>query len=130
MVACRYGILVLVVEMMGATTTLLYGLNILFDPVHEDLPQDPENPGLTMVSSQRTAIWQIAALHAGHCAQRLKVLNPTAHCGSCLLTMHHLSAYGIKLVRVAPHLRRTRTVHLLFLTFPGIAMHAQRVAIT
>lgn len=47
---CRYGILVLVVEMLGATTTLLYGLNILFDPVHEDLPNDPENPGLRLVS--------------------------------------------------------------------------------
>ena len=46
----RYGILVLVIEMLGATTTLLYGLNILFDPVHEELPQDPENPGLTLVS--------------------------------------------------------------------------------
>lgn len=46
---CRYGILVLVVEMLGATTTLLYGLNILFDPVHEKLPMDPNNPGLTVV---------------------------------------------------------------------------------
>lgn len=49
--SCRYGILVLVVEMLGATTTLLYGLNILFDPVHETLPQDSENPGLKLVHS-------------------------------------------------------------------------------
>ena len=39
----------LVVEVLGSTTTILYGLNILFDPVHEDLPKDPDNPGLTMV---------------------------------------------------------------------------------
>ena len=46
----RYGWLVLVVEIMGSTTTILYGLNILFDPVHEDLPLDPDNKGVTTVS--------------------------------------------------------------------------------
>lgn len=50
----RYGVLVLVIEILGSTTTILYGLNILFDPVHEDLPLDPDNKGVTMVS-----IWNI-----------------------------------------------------------------------
>ena len=42
--------LIFIVEMMGATTTLLWGLNILLDPVNEPLRQDPDNPGLTIVS--------------------------------------------------------------------------------
>ena len=44
-----YGILVLFVEIMGATTTLLYGLNIVADPVHEAPRPDPDNPGLVLV---------------------------------------------------------------------------------
>ena len=41
-----YGIFVLIVEIMGATTTLLYGVNILWHPVNPPLPEDPNNPGL------------------------------------------------------------------------------------
>ena len=48
--ACRYGVLIFIVEMMGATTTLLWGVNIILDPVNEPLRQDPDNPGLTIVS--------------------------------------------------------------------------------
>ena len=54
----------LVVELLGATTTLLYGINILFDPVHEVLPMDPENPGLTQVSfCPFTPLKMVAALN-------------------------------------------------------------------
>jgi hypothetical protein len=45
----RYGAIVLGVECLGASTTFLYGLNIILDPVHESLIDDPENPGLTKV---------------------------------------------------------------------------------
>ena len=51
--------------MLGATTTLLYGLNILFDPVHENLPQDPENPGLKLVISSFSS-------HSFQCPQSLR----------------------------------------------------------
>lgn len=35
---CRYGIFVLFVEVMGATTTLLYGVNLLMLPVYDPIP--------------------------------------------------------------------------------------------
>lgn len=44
-----YGIFVLIVEIMGATTTILYGVNILLHPIHEDIPDDPAHPGLPKV---------------------------------------------------------------------------------
>ena len=44
-----YGVIVLVVEVMGAATTLLYGLNLLFHPINDPLPEDPLHPGLTKV---------------------------------------------------------------------------------
>ena len=40
------------VEILGATSTVLYGLNIILTPVHEPLIDDPANPGLTKVSSE------------------------------------------------------------------------------
>ena len=49
--ACRYGGLIFIVEMMGATATLRWGVNIILNPVNEPLRQDPDNPGLTIVSS-------------------------------------------------------------------------------
>lgn len=47
---CRYGVFVLFVEVMGATTTLLYGVNLLLTPVYDPVPEDPENPGLPVVT--------------------------------------------------------------------------------
>jgi endoglucanase len=44
-----YGVFVLMVEILGATTTLLYGINIVADPVHEPPRPDPDNPGLVLV---------------------------------------------------------------------------------
>lgn len=35
---CRYGIVILVVEIIGSTTTLVYGLNHLFYTVDPDVP--------------------------------------------------------------------------------------------
>ena len=47
--ACRYGWFVLIVEMLGATSTITYGLNIIFDPVHEPLEYEADAPGITKV---------------------------------------------------------------------------------
>jgi endoglucanase len=46
----RYGWMVLIVEMLGATSTILYGLNIILDPVHEKLEMEADNPGITKVT--------------------------------------------------------------------------------
>lgn len=40
----------MVVEMLGATATMLYGLNIIMDPVHEELEMEPDAPGITKVT--------------------------------------------------------------------------------
>ncbi len=48
---CRYGWFVMVVEMLGATATMLYGLNIVMDPVHEELEMEPDAPGITKVAN-------------------------------------------------------------------------------
>ena len=45
-----YGIVLLVVECFGATTIAMYGLNLLWRPVHEKYPPDPEAPGKPLVS--------------------------------------------------------------------------------
>lgn len=44
-----YGAIVLAIEIAGATTTLVWCLNIVMDPVHEPLRMDTDNPGLTLV---------------------------------------------------------------------------------
>ena len=36
--------------MLGATATMLYGLNIIMDPVHEELEMEPDAPGITKVT--------------------------------------------------------------------------------
>ena len=62
-----YGVIVLIVEIAGATTTLVWCLNIIMDPVHEPLRMDPDNPGLTLVrccqapSAFHTASTQLAS---------------------------------------------------------------------
>ena len=40
----RYGILILVLEAIGATTTFIYGLNHLFYTVNEDVVKQPMLP--------------------------------------------------------------------------------------
>lgn len=57
----RWGAFVLGVEVLGATSTVLYGLNIILTPVHEPLIDDPANPGLTKVSRE-AAMWGCPAL--------------------------------------------------------------------
>ncbi len=42
---CRYGIIILIIEIAGASTVILYGTNLLFNPVVDPLIEDPENPG-------------------------------------------------------------------------------------
>ena len=46
-----YGWYVLIVEIMGATTVLQYGVNLLWNPVLTPYMEDPEHPGLTLVSN-------------------------------------------------------------------------------
>ncbi len=46
-----YGIFVLIVEIMGATSTISYGINLLWSPVNPPLAEDPANPGLPKVRS-------------------------------------------------------------------------------
>ena len=58
----RWGWFVLGVELLGATTTMLYGINIIMDPVHEPLREDPEHPGLTKVQAH------LSLSKAPHCA--------------------------------------------------------------
>ena len=41
--------MLLVVECMGATTVLVYGLHLLYNPVMEDFPEDPNCPGKPLV---------------------------------------------------------------------------------
>lgn len=36
--------------MLGATSTILYGLNIILDPKHEPLEYEPDAPGITKVT--------------------------------------------------------------------------------
>ena len=45
-----YGIILLVVECMGATTVVIYGINLLFNPVHEAFQDDERQPGTPRVS--------------------------------------------------------------------------------
>jgi cellulose synthase/poly-beta-1,6-N-acetylglucosamine synthase-like glycosyltransferase len=40
-----YGIYLLVVEILGASTVILYGTNLLWNPVIEKFPEDPDTPG-------------------------------------------------------------------------------------
>ncbi|KAL3132581.1 hypothetical protein ABBQ32_009117 [Trebouxia sp. C0010 RCD-2024] len=40
-----YGIYLLCVEVLGFTTTIIYGLNLLWNPVIEQFPEDPSSPG-------------------------------------------------------------------------------------
>ena len=40
-----YGVALLVVEIMGATTVVNYGMNLLYNPMHEKFQEDPDSPG-------------------------------------------------------------------------------------
>ena len=44
-----YGIYLLCVEVLGFTTTIIYGLNLLWNPVIEQFPEDPQSPGRPQV---------------------------------------------------------------------------------
>ena len=40
---------VLIVEILGAISTVLYGINLLWDPINEEPPSDPADPNLPVV---------------------------------------------------------------------------------
>lgn len=44
-----YGVFVLIVEVIGATTVMLYGVNLLFNPVKDAFEEDPNMPGYPKV---------------------------------------------------------------------------------
>ena len=44
-----YGIYLLCVEILGFTTTIIYGLNLLWNPIIEQFPEDPASPGRPQV---------------------------------------------------------------------------------
>ena len=56
-----YGIFVLIVEIMGATSTISYGINLIWSPVNLSLAEDPANPGLPKVGFQWCPSWITAA---------------------------------------------------------------------
>lgn len=59
-----YGIFVLIVEIMGATSTISYGINLIWSPVNPPLAEDPANPGLPKVGFQCCLhSWVTAADH-------------------------------------------------------------------
>ena len=52
-----YGIIVLVVEIMGASTTLLYGVNLLLHPVYQPVPKDESGkPMVTLAYHVRVLV--------------------------------------------------------------------------
>ena len=52
-----YGIIVLVVEIMGASTTLLYGVNLILHPVYQPLPKDESGkPMVTLTYHVRVLV--------------------------------------------------------------------------
>lgn len=55
-----YGIFVLIVEIMGATSTISYGINLIWSPINSPLAEDPANPGLPKVSLLRSLqqLWE------------------------------------------------------------------------
>lgn len=52
-----YGIYLLCVEVLGFTTTIIYGLNLLWNPVIEQFPEDPESPGRPKVSKENLQLY-------------------------------------------------------------------------
>ena len=52
----RYGIIILIIEIAGASTVILYGTNLLFNPVVDPLIEDPENPGEPESLSKKAAL--------------------------------------------------------------------------
>jgi hypothetical protein len=55
----------MVVEMLGATATMLYGLNIVMDPVHEELEMEADAPGITKVIPLQQACLNCLKCNAG-----------------------------------------------------------------
>lgn len=52
-----YGIIVLIVEIMGASTTLLYGVNLLLHPVYQPVPKDESGkPMVTLAYHVRVLV--------------------------------------------------------------------------
>ena len=47
-----YGIVLLCVECMGATTVVIYGINLLYNPVHESFLDDERQPGCPKVNAE------------------------------------------------------------------------------
>ena len=68
MAMCSYGLYVLAVEILGAVATLLYGVNLVWDPIHEDPEPDPTDPGLPLVRCLLLWRFKVCACACGACA--------------------------------------------------------------
>ena len=54
-----YGIYLLCVEVLGFTTTIIYGLNLLWNPVIEQFPEDPTSPGRPQVGFPLSVLYSL-----------------------------------------------------------------------
>ena len=52
-----YGIALLIVECLGASTIVLFGIQMLWDPLHEKYPEDPNRPGVPQV---QPLLWRVS----------------------------------------------------------------------
>ena len=64
----RYGVYVLAVELLGAVATLLYGVNLVWDPVNEAPEMDPADPALPLVRICMTNFTNCKCVCACACA--------------------------------------------------------------
>ena len=99
-----YGIFVLFVECMGATTVVLYGTNLLWNPVNEIVLQESEDgigPGKLKVSQARGKegvpmqlkqyMLHLYLLQVHRCVQVPWLLLRSAHASATLLSVHQTS---------------------------------------
>ena len=61
-----YGIALLIVECLGASTIILFGIQMLWDPLHEKYPEDPNRPGVPQVGFRELQDSRISLLR-GKC---------------------------------------------------------------
>ena len=64
----------LVVECLGASTVILYGLNLIWDPLYNDFEDDPKLPGVPKVDHREIFL---------HCVLITACLLKTFHSNCC-----------------------------------------------
>ena len=93
--ACRYGVYVLIVEILGAISTLLYGVNLLWDPVNPPAEADPNNPELPQVCQLWVPQPACSTQHTGSLLTSSWLLQACTHVSSLVTVLpaafQHLS---------------------------------------